>query len=145
MTTTESQLAIDWDDLVAPDNGDSAITSYQVQYRLSTSSYVTGVNRYSVTDSYYKTTGTIDPGFTYVFRVRAANIHGYGSYSSEFTVIAAGVPDKGVKPEVKNIAVTSTTGGISITWDSPDSNYGTVDEYEITIADINGTYKVPST
>ena len=60
-------------------------------------------------------------------------------------MIAAGIPDKGNTPTVTHVAITTTIGGIQISWTAPDSNYGTIDEYKVTIADENSLYVEPST
>ena len=144
-STTESQLAITWTALSPPDDGDSSVLLYEVQYRFSVESYVDGTNTYNTTSASFVTTATISANTSYTIRVRAYNIHGFGSYSSDFETISSGLPSQMSTPTVEYVAITSITGGISITWLEPNANSGTLDQYEITIADINGTYRIPST
>jgi hypothetical protein len=76
--------------------GGSPITTYNLQWRGPAPGEWTDAQGQEGALS-TATTATISSGVvggaTYVFRVRAANIHGYGAYSSELTVVASGVPD----------------------------------------------------
>lgn len=63
-----------------------------------------------------------------MFRVRAANVYGWGDYSSTVTVKAAAAPAK-----VLSVSTTidETTGYLKISWLPPSSNGDAIDEYRI--------------
>mmetsp|Transcript_33982 Transcript_33982/g.25070 ORF Transcript_33982/g.25070 Transcript_33982/m.25070 type:complete len:194 (-) Transcript_33982:12-593(-) len=75
-------------------------------------------------------TNNIVAGQWYRFRVRAKNLHGWGSYSSEASIQAATAPDQ---MSTVTTSVDSTTGKVKIAWSAPDSNSATITEYLIEI------------
>lgn len=68
-----------------------------------------------------------------MFRVRAANVYGWGDYSSTVTVKAAAEPG-----QVLSVSTTidETTGYLKISWLPPQSNGDPIDEYKIEISDV---------
>jgi hypothetical protein len=74
------------------DTGGSAVTSYHLQSDsgLGDGSWtdVLGFSPASLATS-IELTSAIAPGTTYIFRVRASNIHGWGGWSPEVPIKAA--------------------------------------------------------
>ena len=73
------------------------ITSYHLQWDKGSSGAewydVQGLNPSSLSTSTILTSEVV-AGQTYRLRVRASNLHGWGEYSDELQVKAAGLPDK---------------------------------------------------
>lgn len=94
-TSNENQIEVDWSALSSPNNGDSSIISYNLQWDAGTSGNtwtdIIGASPYSTVTTYTISSG-ITSGSTYRFRVRARNIYGLGSFSSELSVLAAVAP-----------------------------------------------------
>lgn len=89
---TQYALVIKWTALIAPDNGDSVVTSYHLRW-FNTGSWLDlyGVNPDAVLTEFI-VTSNIKRGTTYPFEVRAGNIHGYGPWSDYSYIKAAGIP-----------------------------------------------------
>ena len=77
---------------------------------------------------------TIVPGESYSFRVRAANIHGFGEFSDTVVIKAAGIADQ-VLTVVTSI--DSVTGGVIIDWVAPHDGSESITEYLIEIANTD--------
>jgi hypothetical protein len=79
-------------------------------------------------------------GVTHTFRLRAANLHGWGAYSSEVPVVVSGVPDKPAAPttELESLHV-------KISWVAPTDNFATITAYKIRIENAAGTILEEST
>lgn len=67
-----------------------------------------------------------------MFRVRARNAFGWGSYSPVTTIKAATLPTQVLTPTT---AIDSTTGGIKVSWSAPSSNGDAITAYLIEISD----------
>ncbi len=93
--TTTSQISVYWIALSSPQNGDSSVTSYNLQWDAGTSGIswinLQGFSPLSTVLSYIVTTG-VNTGVTYQFRLRSRNIYGWGPYSSTISIKAATVP-----------------------------------------------------
>ena len=87
-------------------------------------------------------TGGIVAGTTYIFRVRASNLHGWGSWSPEVQIKAAQVP---YQMATVSTAVESTAGAVTITWLAPADGSDPITAYEIEIQDTGGSWVVEST
>ena len=95
--TDEEQVHVQWLALTDTATGGSTIVSYNLQWDRGT----------GVEDDWYTVVGEspystlleatlsneIVPGTLYKFRVRAANIHGFGDFSDTVTIKAAGIAD----------------------------------------------------
>jgi titin len=92
--TTQAQIVIDWDALVAPLTGGSGITSYNLQWDQGTGTF--GVDLTGISTNYTGTTHTqtagVVAGTAYQFRYRAANNLGWSGYSAAVSILAAEVP-----------------------------------------------------
>lgn len=82
-------------------------------------------------------------GTTYRFRVRAANVYGWGDFSSVLSVKAAAKP-----AQVLSVSTTvdDATGKLKISWLPPSSNGDSITEYKVEIAEtLLATYYAEST
>lgn len=95
----------------------------------------------------YTHTASIVAGSSYIFRVRAKNVYGYGDWSTELTIKASSVPGIVSIPAVSVVDVGNNVGGIQIAWNEPTTNSEVITAYEITISDAAGTpaFHIPST
>ena len=98
--------------------GGSAITSYAIQYKLSTATTYTTIA--SVT-SPYTVTG-LTPSTLYDFNVEAQNIFGYGLPSTDLTVTTL----TDVPSAPTNVVTAYNPDGVSIdiTWTAPATDNG---------------------
>ena len=137
-STGASQVEVTWTALTAPQNGDSAVTSYELQWDAGSSGVswvdLAGVSSNYLLTSYVVTTGTggapIPAGTTYQFRVRAANAWGAGDYSPVATILAADVP---LAPAAPTTAIEATAGDVVITWVAPDAQGSALTTYLVEI------------
>jgi hypothetical protein len=95
--TDEYRIDVSWSSMTSPANGDSAITSYDLQYDNATAGFIwysiIGLTPDSLALSYRVTTGVV-PGRTYRFRVRAKNSFGWGDVSTYLEIKSAVAPDQ---------------------------------------------------
>lgn len=143
-TTSSTQLVVNWAQISSPQNGGSAITSYNLQFDQGTAGTSWTDLIGNPTDSLALThtvTGAIEAGRTYYFRLRVKNLQGWSSYSAQAPVIAASVP--GAPQSV----TTSYSGSkVRITWQAPASTGGSpITSYQIAIKLADGTYQSPLT
>lgn len=75
------------------------------------------------------------PGTLYAFRVRAANIHGFGQFSDPISIKAAGLPDQVL---TVTTSIDAATGGVVIDWLAPHDGSQTITEYLVEIANADG-------
>jgi len=141
--TGEAQLVIDWDALVAPDNGGSAATSYNLQWDQGTGTYgphLTGVAADYLSTSHTQTAALLAGG-VYRFRYRAANKYGWGPFSDEVTIQAAETP------AAPAAAATSIADHyVRFAWAEPDDGSAPIEEYEILLRQADGaTYAEETT
>lgn len=139
--TSSTIVQVDWVALTASLNGDSTITSYHLQWDAGTSgstwTNLVGLSPSSTATTYTLTTG-ITAGSSYMFKVRARNAFGWGSYSSTYTIKAAALPSQMLAPTT---TIDTTTGGVKITWIAPSSNGDTITAYKIKISNALNTNK----
>lgn len=87
-------LVINWVALNSPENGNSEITTYHLQwFHEEQWKDLYGVGP-DATDTEFVVTSEITRGEIYGFRVRAANIHGVGEWSDTTQIKSAGIPYK---------------------------------------------------
>jgi hypothetical protein len=135
LNTNEQQIEVDWTALTGSATGGATITSYNLQYDSGSN----GVSWSDVVGAIPTFTGLstvlssqIAPGVTYQFKVRAANVHGYGAFSSIVSIKAAQTPSKMSSPVT---SVDSVTGKLQISWNAPHDGSQTISSYLIEIAD----------
>ncbi len=124
----QTQISLSWTALTSSaDTGNSAITAYQLYW--DNGSGTTSQLVYSGTATTATVTG-LSSGTNYKFKVRAENVYGYGSYSSEVTISASTVPGT-----VSSItSAYATYPNVDITWSAPSSNGGsTITKYQVLI------------
>lgn len=131
--SSTTELVVDWVALTSPLNGDSAIYTYNLQWDSGTNgatfTSVHGLSPYSTVTTYTRTTGVV-AGQSYQFRIRALNIHGWGSFSPVLTIVASSKPDQ---MATVTTSIDSSTGKLKILWVEPEDNYNTITAYKIEI------------
>jgi hypothetical protein len=143
--TSETQIEVSWTALTSStQTGGATILSYNLQWDAGTNQ-ATWYNLIGSTTASTVTTLTVTSqvtaATTYNFRVRAKNIHGWGSYSSTTAIKAARKPYQMSTPTT---SIDSSTGGVRISWVAPNNGQETITNYTIVIAASNGTYYTTS-
>ena len=137
--TTDNEIIIDWDALVSPDNGDSAILAYNLQWDQG-SAGAEWYDLYGVVpseiDTTFLLTSEITAGSSYLFRVRAQNIHGWGAFSGEVSIKAAGIADQ---VDTVTTSIDPATGGVLIEWTAPHDGSQDITEYLVEIGNADST------
>ena len=90
--TSDILLQTTWASLENPENGGALILSYHLQYDDSSSGKTwTDLTGYPVDDVSlsFGVTNSIEKGKIYLFRYRARNVHGWGPFSEQLSLIAA--------------------------------------------------------
>ncbi len=123
------QLTATWSTPAA--NGE-AITSYELQRRLSTGSWSTPGDITTVDPATSPTVvSSLTANQTYVFRVRAVNAVGNGAWSSDVSRKAVGTPGT---PSITSVSIGS--GHLTVTWTAPTSTGGSaITDYEVSATD----------
>lgn len=133
--TTEAEIIINWTALSSPGDGYSSIIAYNLQFDKGTNG-VTWYDLYGVVPTAtllsFTLTSDIVPGGKYLFRIRAGNVHGFGSFSNAFTIMAAGKPFKANTPTT---SIDAATGKLEIQWTAPHDGSDAITSYLIEIAD----------
>jgi hypothetical protein len=129
--TDEWRIDVSWLPMVSPENGDSAITSYDLQYDNGTGGFIwyslIGLHPDSLALAYRITTGVV-PGRYYRFRVRARNPFGWGDLSPWLEIKAATLPDTMIPPTT---SIDSASGHLRISWVAPHDGSDTITKYTI--------------
>jgi hypothetical protein len=83
-TTDSTQLVVNWSSLSSPEDGDSAVLSYSLEYDDASAGAIwtklIGFSSDSLLTTFTVST-SVTAGEIYLFRYRAKNIHGWGEYS----------------------------------------------------------------
>lgn len=131
--TDEYRIDVSWSALSTPLNGDSDITSYNLQYDNGTQGFIW----YSIvgekpsrTDLSYRVTTGVVPGRIYGFRVRARNAFGWGDFSSYITLKTAVAPYQMMAPST---SIDEATGNVKIAWFQPADGSDPITKYSIEI------------
>jgi len=128
-TAAAFQVDLSW---AAPDANGSAITRYDIEYKLDTQAWGDATTVTSSTSS-ASVTG-LTAGSTYEFRVRAVNGVGTGDYSNDLTATAANVP-----ATPTNLAATAfADSAVTLGWDAADTNGSAILRYEYRIGTGTG-------
>ena len=135
VSTNTKQIEIQWLALTTPQNGDSSVLSYNLEWDGGSSgsvySSLVGYVANSLSTSFLATNG-LTAGQLYRFRVRAKNIWGWGPYSSHTTIQAATIPAKMATP---TFSVNAFAGDLMIDWLEPDIQGDPISNYLVIIAD----------
>lgn len=133
--TGTDRLELEWTLLVSPDDGYSAVTTYALDWDAGTAggtwtSLVGEDSDYTL--SSYLVTEDVDVGVSYLFKVRAYNVWGWGEYSPEATVAAATTPGQ---VATATTSIEATAGSMVIVWTVPDNRGGAITSYQVEIRD----------
>ena len=94
-STSTTQIEVFWDTIGSPEDGDSAVTSYSLEWDVGSEGQ-TWVRELGYLSNSLATTYTVTDnvliGQEYQFRLRAKNIWGWGIYSDVVTIKAAKKP-----------------------------------------------------
>ena len=129
--SASNQLTATWPAPV--DNGGSAVTSYQLQHRLSTGSWSNPADITTISGATSPTNiSSLTANQTYDFRVRAVNAVGNGDWSNpDVSKKAVGTPNA---PSISD--VNEASGQLTVTWTAPTSNGGSaITDYEVSATD----------
>lgn len=132
--TLQTQVHVLWSDVnFTPNNGDSDIITYNVQWDKGTLGKfwynLIGSSTNSLTTSYI-VTNSIVPGDYYQFKVRAQNKWGWGPFSPVFTIQSSTIPDQILPPTT---SLNIGTGAVIISWIKPNDRNNPIDMYKIEI------------
>ncbi len=120
-------ITISWS---APDNGGSAITGYEVQWKSGDEEF-TSARQMDASDT-TSTIGGLSAGTAYQVRVRAINTNGAGGWSDE-SAISTGVPPG--QPTNVELGFEFGQGILRLEWDAPsESGDSAVRGYEVQLA-----------
>ena len=135
--TSSTAVSVSWTSLITSLSGYSAVTSYTVEYRLT--SDTTWNTAGSSASSPLSVTG-LTPLSTYVFRIKASNVFGTGPTTLDSNIVSAtlyGIPSSPGQP-----SLTQTSGSTSIvaTWTAPSTTNGSpLTAYSVQILNVDGT------
>lgn len=87
--TSDVQVGLTWQP-GASDNG-SPVIDYQLSYDQGIDDYIVLASGITVTSF---VASSLQPGFTYKFKVESRNLVGYSVYSNEAVILAAKIPDQ---------------------------------------------------
>jgi hypothetical protein len=118
-----------WSEIDAPLNGHSEIITYNLQW-LHDGNWqdLQGELPGSIMTAFILTSD-IERGVTYYFKVRAKNIHGWGEWSDQTQIKAAGPPYQSPSCQSENLL----DGTILLSWFDPDNNSEDLTSQEIEI------------
>ncbi len=132
-----TSVTIDWTAPTGTATGNAAITSYKLVWDDDNDGAFD-----ELTDSpvLTYTASSLTGGSTYKFKVKATNIYGYGTFSSELSVTTSDVPSQMSAP------TTSLSGtNVVVAWAEPNTNNEAIDQYEIQFKKSDGSYVIDST
>lgn len=133
-------ILLSWPGIVAGSagTGGSPIISYNLQWREATGMAVWGDLQGQDGAHTAALTGSVSSGVTggttYLFRLAAANIHGWSGFSSEVSVVASGLPDQ---PGAPTATLDSLT--VRLAWAAPGDNFGGITAFKIAVVGSAGT------
>lgn len=119
---SSTQVSLTWTAQSTPGNGYSSITTYTVEYKLSSDSTWQSGN---TTASSPATISGLTTLSTYYFRIKSTNAFGTGPTSSDSSVSATlyGIPNVPAQP---TLTQTSGSTSIVVTWTAPANNGATI-------------------
>ena len=124
ITRGNGQLALSW---TAPAAQGSAITDYDVQYKLSTASVWTN-HAFTGTDTSTTITGLTN-GSAYDVQVRATNANGSGSWSASGVGTPATIPTAPGAP-----TLTAGNAQLEVSWTAPATGGTAITDYDVQYA-----------
>jgi hypothetical protein len=131
-STTKDSVTLVW--FAPTETGGSAITDYVIEYSIGTSGTWSTFTDGTSTNLTTVVTG-LNPGVTYLFRVKAVNA--VGSSTTTATVTASTPVDVPTAP--RTLGATTGNGLVNLTWTAPAGNGGgAITDYEIDISSNDG-------
>lgn len=137
--SSDSQIIVEWDPLtVEADTGGATVVSYGLEWDAGTDgatwSELAGHTVATLATSFTVTSGLV-AGEGYLFRLRAENIYGWGPYSGETLIYAAGLPAQPYQ------AVTAIDGtDVKITWSEPENSAAPIIAYSVVVLQAGGAF-----
>lgn len=137
--SSDSQIIVEWAALSgAADTGGATVTSYGLEWDSGTGgttwSELAGHTVATLATSFTVTSGLV-AGQGYLFRLRAESIYGWGPYSGETLIYAAGLPTQPYQ------AVTTIVGtDVVVSWSEPENSAAPLIAYSIVILRADGTF-----
>jgi hypothetical protein len=128
--TDTKMIVVDWPAIEAPDDGNSPVVSYSLEYDQGTQMnewiVLTGLST-EFTDLQSTVTDYITRGVTYVFRIRARNVWGWGPYGNYVAIQAARrpLPITGISSTITN------NGDFLASWVPADDQGSPVTSYTV--------------
>lgn len=122
--STRDSMTVAWSALSGSAAGNSEVTGYDLRWDSASGSTIYQLSE-SLSTSY--TVTGLTAGITYKYKVRAKNIYGYGTYSTDVSFIASDVPS--VMAILSTSLVSSTK--VRISWTAPVANFAAIDQYDI--------------
>ena len=107
---SDSSISLSWTALVGTDTGNSPITSYNIYWDNGSGTLNLPLMDSLVTS--YTISG-LTGGINYKFYIRAANIYGYGSFSSTLSVLASSRPEK---INIASVTIGSSDTFVTVSW-----------------------------
>lgn len=139
VSATKTSISISMPVVTGDYTGGSAITSYNLQYKVtgSSSSFISlsGEIPSSTTTTYVKS-GLI-AGTSYDFIYRVKNIYGWGPFSNSISIKAATIPATPLAPTV----TLSNGKDVLVSWTAPDNGASTITGYKVLFKDSTGTFR----
>lgn len=139
--SNEGSIVVDWSPSTGDATGGATIDSYNIQYSAHNANSWTDLQGEDGSfDTSLTATFTVpgpQAGNEFDFQVRAHNVHGWGPFSSIFTIKAAD------KPEATTAPTTAVVNqDVTITWAAPtDDNSDAVTGYHVYIKDSSSSYQ----
>lgn len=87
------------------------------------------------------TTGVVG-GSWYQVRIRAANVYGYGAYSTALSIEAAQEPDQVAQ---SSLASTIVASDVAVSWAAPDANHDPITAYLVLFQQSDGQFSEEAT
>ena len=136
---TKTSISISMPTITGDLTGGSAITSYNLQYKVtgSISSFIslTGEIPSSTSTTYIKS-GLV-AGTSYDFIYRAKNIYGWSSFSNSISIIAATIPATPLAPTL----TLSNGKDVLVSWTAPDNGGNAITGYKVLFKDSTGAFQ----
>ena len=142
--SSDTQIILDWNPLILSDlrSGGATIISYSLEWMEQggvTWEILTGHTVRTLATTFTVSTG-LTPGQGYLFRLRAENVYGWGPYSNEVTVYAAGLPSQ---PTDVTTEIISTD--VRIRFVAPTNDAAPITSFKILIKQSDGTFTEDTT
>ena len=119
--------------------GGSAITSYNLQYKVtgSISSFIslTGEIPSSTSTTYIKSGLVAGTSYDFIYRVK--NIYGWSSFSNSISIIAATIPATPLAPTL----TLSNGKDVLVSWTAPDNGGNAITGYKVLFKDSTGAFQ----